>query len=82
MPSTDPEALAYKAMRVLDDFFTHPAKAKDPDLRAAARMAASYLSTWATLQQADNNRELIKVRLAELKANDDNGKFRKALKEG
>lgn len=79
---TNEDELAFKAMKVLDDVFSSPAKAKDPEYRSVARMASSYLSTWATLKQADNNAEALRLMRARELANPDNGKeFKRYLLE-
>lgn len=55
------EQLASKAMKALGRFFDQPSRAMTPDERSTARIASSVLSTWATLQQAENSAELVRL---------------------
>lgn len=59
--SEEMERLAFKAMKVLGNYLDSPAKSRDPEARATARIASSVLSTWATIRQADNNAEALRL---------------------
>jgi hypothetical protein len=71
--------LALRAMKVVADYLDHPAKQKDPDARAAARIATSVLSTWGTVRQALNGEEAMRVMIAREMTGPNGDKFKRAL---
>lgn len=75
----DPDELAYKAMRVLDEYFDTPAKSRDVEMARAARVASSYVASWVTLRQTENNAEALRLSLAKALAEDETGKFTRAI---
>lgn len=71
--------MALKAMRVLGKYLDSPAKAKDVDAARQARVASSVLSSYATLCQAENNAEAMRLMAAKELAGANGEKFKRYL---